>query len=101
MYRSTRYFQVTPEILLEYDYATNYSLYNQDGDVSDVLIDWNGDRVISTLDNAYDSTIITQKDLDSKNSIEQGIFLLMMLLMVSILVRIILSHQYHQQRVSS
>lgn len=56
MYRSTRYFQVTPEILLEYDYATNYSLYNQGGDVSDVLIDLNGDRVISTLDNAYDTT---------------------------------------------
>ena len=67
MYRSTRYFQVTPEILLEYDYATNYSLYNQDGDVSDVLIDLNGDRVISTLDNAYDSTRIALNQMPKES----------------------------------
>lgn len=69
MAESTRYFQLTQDILVEYNYTTPNILNNQLGDVSDKLVDLKN-LSIMTLDNEYDGT----KYFCIKDSAKSGIY---------------------------
>ena len=51
MQNSTRYFQLTPEILVEYNYNNLVGAYDQYGDVSDRIVDFENDAYV--VDNKY------------------------------------------------
>lgn len=54
-YYSTRYFQLTPEILIEYRYTDLNITVEQDGDISDYIVDL-GDNPASIVKSSYDSS---------------------------------------------
>ena len=54
-YYSTRYFQLTPEILIEYRYTDLNITVEQDGDVSDYIVDL-GNNPASIINSSYDAS---------------------------------------------
>lgn len=54
MSKSTRYFQLTPDILLEYNYTTNEVIYNAERNDIEGLYDIGGENNICVLDDSYD-----------------------------------------------
>lgn len=51
---STRYFQLTPDILVEYNYFSIDNIQEQESDVSDRIIDFNGEAYV--INNSYCAT---------------------------------------------
>lgn len=51
---STRYFQLTPDILVEYNYFNIDNIQEQEGDKSDRIIDFNGEAYV--INNSYCAT---------------------------------------------
>lgn len=54
MQDSTRYFQLTPEILVEYNYNNLSEVYDQSGDVTDRIVDFENDAYV--VDDKYNNT---------------------------------------------
>ena len=53
MQDSARYFQLTPEILVEYNYNNLSGVYDQAGDVSDRIVDFENDAFV--VDDKYNN----------------------------------------------